>query len=248
MAWIQAYGASVPNGKIVTPTDNIQLWLNCANVFDKAYIVSLAEVFADTSLLSTLMSSNNAVDYLVRSTTWASEICSNQNVMSYIGANNYCANTLLANSTWCSAICNSTYFENVLNTKVPTMTSNTTPNGVCSANAETNGRAYYPFNGTGTSTWWSPSTTSWIQYSFANPVKVYKYYIGCTDKLNVKLSALSLSVDGSVVKNISLPSSSNTSGSLNNVQSAQAYRFNLTVASGADVGCVKIQFYGRTDV
>jgi hypothetical protein len=60
----------VPNGSTVTPTDDIQIWLHCANIWDKAY-TTLREVLADTSTLSALMASNNAVDYMVRSTTWA---------------------------------------------------------------------------------------------------------------------------------------------------------------------------------
>lgn len=59
----------IPDGSTVTPTDDIQTWLNCANIWDKAY-TTLAEVLADTTTLSALISSNNAVDYLVRSTTW----------------------------------------------------------------------------------------------------------------------------------------------------------------------------------
>ena len=56
-------------------------------------------------------------------------ITENQSAMSLIGLNNYCANTLLADADWLEGICNSTYFESVLNVKVPTMTSNTTPSG-----------------------------------------------------------------------------------------------------------------------
>lgn len=61
---------SIPDGKTITPTDDIQIWLNCANIWDKTY-TTLAEVLADTDTLSALIASNNAVDYMVRSTTWA---------------------------------------------------------------------------------------------------------------------------------------------------------------------------------
>lgn len=59
----------------------------------------------------------------------ADGICQSSNAMTYIGQNNYASNTLLADSDWRDAICNSTYFESVLNVKVPTMTSDTTPSG-----------------------------------------------------------------------------------------------------------------------
>lgn len=64
---------SIPDGKTVTPTDDIQIWLNCANIWDKTY-TTLAEVLADTDTLSALIASENAVDYMVRSTTWAASI------------------------------------------------------------------------------------------------------------------------------------------------------------------------------
>lgn len=119
----------LPVGATVTPTDDIQTWLKCGNVWDKTY-TTINEVLADASTLQTLIASNNAADYMSRSTTWASSVTANASAMTYIGANNYCADKLLADSTWRTAIINSTYFESVLNVKVPTMTSNTTPDGV----------------------------------------------------------------------------------------------------------------------
>ena len=70
--WYQIFGNThkIPDGRTVEPTDDIQIWLHCANIWDKTY-TTLAEVLADTDTLSALISSNNAVDYMVRSTTWA---------------------------------------------------------------------------------------------------------------------------------------------------------------------------------
>lgn len=62
--------SEVLDGKTALPTDDIQIWLKCAGINDKSY-TTLAEVLADTDTLATLMASENAVDYLVRSTTWA---------------------------------------------------------------------------------------------------------------------------------------------------------------------------------
>ena len=59
----------LPNGKTEVPTDNIQTWLNCADIWDKDY-KTLGQVMADTETLSALMADENAVDYLVRSKTW----------------------------------------------------------------------------------------------------------------------------------------------------------------------------------
>ena len=61
----------VPQGSTVTPTDDIQTWLACANIRDKSY-TTLAEVLADRSTFETLIADSNACDYMARSTTWAS--------------------------------------------------------------------------------------------------------------------------------------------------------------------------------
>ena len=170
----------IPNGSTVTPVGNIQTWLHCANIWDKNY-TSISQVLADASTLQALIASNNAADYMVRSTTWASDVTANSSAMTYIGANDYCADALLADSTWLNAICNSTYFENVLNVKVPTMTSNTTPSGVASASSiyGTQFEAFRAFDGVenpNQNGWYaSPGTAAgWIQYMFTSGVKVFK--------------------------------------------------------------------------
>lgn len=168
---------AIPDGSTITPTDSIQTWLHCANIWDKTY-TTISQVLADSSTLLTLIYSNNAADYMARSTTWASSVCANSIAMTYIGANDYCANKLLANSTWSNEICNSVYFESVLNIKVPTMTSTTTPSGVASASAATYGAdkaAWKAFDGN-TETGWatnSPIGTT-LSYQFPNSVKCYK--------------------------------------------------------------------------
>lgn len=60
----------VPNGSTVTPTDDIQIWLACAEIRDKSY-TTLAEVLADTNTYQLLLANSNACDYMARSTTWA---------------------------------------------------------------------------------------------------------------------------------------------------------------------------------
>lgn len=69
--WYQIFGKSnIPDGRTVLPTDDIQILLNCANIWDKTY-TTLSELLADADTLLAVISSNNAIDYLVRSTTWA---------------------------------------------------------------------------------------------------------------------------------------------------------------------------------
>ena len=171
-----------PNGATVTPTDDVQTWLHCANVWNKSY-TTISEVVADTTTLNTLIANENANDYLVRSTTFATDICSNESAMTYIDLNDYCANKLLADSTWREAICNSTYFKKVLNVKVPTMTSDTTPSGVASGDSHTLSSypAYKAFNGTNTDyldCWYTQNSTSgWLQYQFPSAVAIAKIWM-----------------------------------------------------------------------
>lgn len=168
----------VPDGSTVTPTDDIQTWLHCADIWDKNY-TTIAQVLADSTTLSALIADSNAVDYMVRSTTWASSVCANQSAMSYIGLDDYCADTLLADSTWLNAICNSTYFESVLNVKIPTMTSNTAPSGRCFASTEFSATfaAWKAFDGiVANINHWESNVgiTGYLGYQFTQNVNVYK--------------------------------------------------------------------------
>ena len=60
----------LPDGSTVTPTDDIQIWLNCAGIYDKNY-TTLSEVLADTTTFDALLRDSNACNYMARSTTWA---------------------------------------------------------------------------------------------------------------------------------------------------------------------------------
>ena len=137
-----------PDGATVTPTDDVQTWLHCANIWDKTDLTTIDDVIADTTTLNTLIANENANDYLVRSTTFATDICSNESAMTYIGLNDYCANKLLSDNTWCTAICNSDYFKIVLNKSVPTLTSNTGPDGgeAFTSIVDSKSNAYYVFD------------------------------------------------------------------------------------------------------
>lgn len=164
----------VPEGATVTPTDDIQIWLHCADIWDKNY-TNISQVLADSTTLSALIADSNAVDYMVRSTTWATDVCSDSTAMSLIGLDDNCADTLLENSTWLNAICASTYFESVLNVKIPIMTSNTAPSGVASASSVYSGGswpydAYVAFRESYSG--WFPSsvTNQWLKYKFDNPM------------------------------------------------------------------------------
>lgn len=158
----------------------VQTWLRSANITDKTY-TTLAEVLADSTTLSALMSNHNAVDYLVTAKGWADDICADSTAMTLIGNDNYCADTLLADATWCEAILNSTYVESVMNVKIPVMTSNTQPYGECFAGSSyTDYPAWKAFNGDANSFWNSNSTSAngvWVGYKFVSKSKIRGYKI-----------------------------------------------------------------------
>lgn len=389
---------AIPNGKTVTPINDIQTWLHCGDIWDKSY-TTLEEVFADASTLLALISSNNAVDYMVRSTDWAAptnfvpimtsyntpsgevsqnpnqgakleawrafdgddttfyyakdyqatnqriyyhatspavvdkvkvlsntyvgsdvrinnfkiqasndgtnwtdltsqltynqsdndplyitlansmayeyyaifvingksaynfslntvqfyvrntSIANNQTAMGYIGNNNYAANTLLADATWCEAICNSEYFENVLNVKVPTMTSNTAPSGTAFASAN-DSEAYRAFDGS-SGDMDLHTNTGYCGYEFTSNVKIYKAVIkpfgGGYGPKNVKLQAEvnSAYVDCSDV--ITLPNSNAENVIIpTSIKTSKKWRMYYDSSySGTNASVTMIQFYGR---
>ena len=181
---VKVYNLSfIPDGRTITPVNDVQTLLHCAGIFDKGYTV-LSQLIADTASLYSVITDNNAIDYLVRSTAFANGITGDSNAMTYIGSDNYASDTLLSDNTWLNAICNSTYFENVLNSKVPTMTSNTAPSGVCSASAAVAGYEAYKAFDNNNSTFWHVNTTTftgnWIQYQFATACKLHLVDISIT--------------------------------------------------------------------
>ena len=179
--WYQIFGNThiIPDGKTVTPTDDIQILLHCANIWDKSY-TTIGEVIADDDTLFLTLIDNNAIDYLVRSTTFASSIVASESAMQYIGASDYASETLLSDSTWAEAIIGSAYVDYVSNVKNPTMTSNTTPSGVASASSVyNNNTSYYAWKAfdNNASTIWASSTSdttnAWVQYQFAKGENIY---------------------------------------------------------------------------
>ena len=255
----------IPDGSTATPTDVIQTWLACADIRDKSY-TTLNEVLADSTTLSALISDNNAVDYLVRSTTWASGITADSNAMSYIGLNNYASNTLLADSTWLSAIGDSTYFESVLNVKIPTMTSNTAPSGVASGDSlypDMSNDYYYAFNGNLGVSWNSANTAfpHWLQYEFTSAVTIKKVVLravndGGSAGPRLKDFTIRTSDDGTDFSNI-IYTGENTQSFTpstyyipNNANAHKYYRlYGTTGGSNTNImGITELQLYGRTDV
>ena len=189
------------------------------------------------------------------------DIVKDQDAMSLIGKYDYCSNALLSNATWAEAIGKSEYFEEVLNVKVPKMTSNTTPVGEASASSVFgNYQPYYAFSGEGdTSTehrWFSNAgMPQWLQYRFDNPVVVNCIRLLSSNVGGPKTSKIQGSnngVDWDDLCDVPNCSSAQTwyDVQFNNKNSYQYYRIYITsseyMSNGEYYTIIQtLQFYGR---
>lgn len=255
-------GSSIPEGATVTPVGDAYTWQRCANISNPQY-TTIAEILADTTTLAHCIGSANATNYLVRSTSFASEMCADSNAMSYIGANDYCANTLLSNSTWRAAICNSADFYDVLVDKVPEMTSATTPSGEAFGDANVYYPAWQAFDSNHTEGWVSAgngTNSAFCAYDFVDSMKVYKVVVVNRTESPGTRAIATFKIQGSNDKSTWVDVDSTTFSNVStatltsryNITPNDAYRYiRLFVTSVYDtsfVGCATLQFYGRKDV
>lgn len=258
--WYQIFGNThtIPDGRTVTPTDDIQTLLHCANIWDKSY-TTIGEVIADDDTLFLTLIDNNAIDYLVRSTTFASSIVASESAMQYIGASDYASETLLSDSTWLTAIDGSAYKDYVIIASVPTMTSNTTPRGRCFGSTIYSSTYDYwkAFDNNSGSRWATAAyqvTNQYIGYEFATPTEAYKCIFSplySSAKQTVKNYRIETSDDGitwTSVASDTLPNSDvgTVSIKLNSVAAKKYIRFFIVDSYGTDgISIMDIQFYGR---
>ena len=243
----------------------VQTWLTAANIEKNYY--TLAQVLADTTTLAALMNSTDAVDYLVTVKSWINDITANEAAMTAIGNNNYAANTLLANSDWRTGICNSTYFESVLNTKVPVMTSDTTPSGECICSSAYQDQQAYKVFDNDTSTSWSNGTTNagYVGYIFNSPVSIARFDVFQRTLGNYNGTTEVIKAEGSNTGNVNdwydisdsytwvcivTSGAANTSYICNDIKKYKYIRLYTSATSNPSVlpTLASLQFYGRQDV
>lgn len=252
---------TVPDGKTTTPTDDIEKWLQCGQITGKSY-TTLSQVLADAETYERLLSDSNACDYMARSTTWASTICADADAMMRLGKYDYACDALFADSTWCTAICGSTYFEYVLDVKVPVMTSATTPSGEVTASSvySSSYPAWRAFDQNFTTSGWhpaSPYTNEWVQYEFQTAVKIRRVDVGCwgnTPATTTKFTWQLLgSNDGSTFTDINptfvMDSHEQRQFVSHIISASQAYDYYRVTLDSMDgspaLEGIKFQFYGR---
>ncbi len=251
-------GSSIPNGSTITPTDDISVWLQCAGLHQD--YTTLEQVLANSSVFAVLVNNTNAVDYMVRSTTWASTVCADSSAMARIGANDYCADILLGDSTWRTAICNSTYFENVLNVKVPTLTS-ASASAIASSSFSDDWLPWKVFDNNDTTLWGSQQSANpaWIGYIFDSNVCINKVVIELAVGSTYSYTGvIGYSDDGNAWVDIS-----STSKPLNtkdgnllvptyfdfaNTESHRYWRIKITPSGNSTNNTATLQFYGRDEI
>ena len=220
------------------------------------------EVLADSVTYNALLGDSNACAYMKRSTTWSTDICTSQYAMNLLGQYDTACDALLSDSTWASAIANSTYWESVLITKVPTMTSDTTPSGECLIDGTPTGNAvpYKAFDGD-SSTFCHPvnltSDAGYIGYKFPYKVIVEKIaitprYIGGQSGF-VKGFVFAGSNDGVTYTDLYSGTHANDGNKeIYTVPNTTAYQYFIVRRNGASytgdgsMQIVELQFYGRT--
>ena len=199
----------IPDGKTVLPVGNVQIWLHCADIWDKAY-TNLSQVLNDQTTFLKLVTTSNADDYMARS-NWASTMCADEDAMEVIGSYDACVDALMQDDTWASAIGNSAYKDKVLPISTPTMTSAYEPSGyVFASTVSASGHEGYKAFDKNTSTWWESAQgyPQRIFYRFPSKNKCYMAYVkGIVYDATVKFQA---SNDGSnwddISNTASLPS------------------------------------------
>ena len=100
------------DGSTVTPVDDVAVWLKCAG--SKAGYTNIAEVLADSDMMFSLTSDENAMKYLERSTSFADDLCADETFMTYLGQSPYVEGTVLNSDLWVTAIKQSPYKNKVL--------------------------------------------------------------------------------------------------------------------------------------
>lgn len=198
------------------------------------------------------------------------DITTDKDTMALIGKYDYCSHALLSNATWANAIANSSYFEYVLNVKVPTMTSNTTPSGEVVYNSQYD-TSVYPawkaFDGDNTSssmhlTAVNQSAESYyLGYTFpnkviANKAKIYAQSYSATYYYDVavyggdstgSLTKLSNTahIIGTTISEYNLAFSNNDEYSIYAIKIESTNASSTHVSNVSAMETAGLQFYGR---
>ena len=251
--FVQRYDINFINGKTVLPVNDLALLLECAGIYDSE-IETISDLLDDEASLLKVISSNNAIDYLVRCSSFINDFASNQTAMSYIGINDYAADILSDNQAWCAAMVASAYIESVFESMVPTMTSNTTPKGRCISNGTYAGSPFNAFDNTDQTYVSCNVGTGYLGYIFEEPVCVKGVFVygPLSDSYTFTDGRLQAQDNGgswNTVSNTSLKRSNTVIYSTyENTKNHTGYRISQYKSGNDYVSASRIKFYGRKKV
>lgn len=233
---------TIPDGATVTPVNAVKTWVECAGTpYASAGSPSLAEVVADADLCRTLMNSQNAIEYLIRSETLQA--------------------AALASATALAALDASSPFLSA------EMSDASTPAGYAAAASSafpTSPHAPYLVTAPCASTsvgWWSAQNQAgdkWVSLTLPDDIWVYKVTVGLSVGMNGYAAAtakLQQSVDGSTWTDVSggITNDIQTGGTpatqAATAHAAVAKRFRLLFTSPAAASYYyanNLRLYGKT--
>lgn len=124
-AYMDSYTVDItftPVGETVTPVDDVSILLKCAGIKDRTY-ATMAELLAanDTDAMFDITMSDNAMQYLERSTGFADEVCANESFMTYLGQSPYVDDTVLNSDLWKQSIKASEYWSLIYASNIVTV-------------------------------------------------------------------------------------------------------------------------------
>ena len=273
MAFIKCKSLPIPDGKTVTPINQLQTLCECAGVFglDLSGINAYSNIISDPVLSQTIFSNHNAIDYLARCSSMYWEAASQDayyalatNVRPIMGADNYIFDTLwAASSKWRYEIYRYDKDTNyMLNVKVPIMTSNTTPSGTLSASSvrSTTYAAWKAFDGDESTLYLAnqqiaknATASAWLKYDWGTTKRILACYYTDDDNTEIQWMKVAYSDDNSTYTDIT----SQEAVYNQQWQTTSAHRYwrmqtrQKNISSSSTLWCPRIhtcQFLGRENV
>lgn len=189
---------NLPDGSSTFPVNDKDIWLECADISSDK---TLAQIVEDASLMTTLSTSSNAIDYMVRSTGEIMTACvGSVNAMTKLSpTGSYSMDEMIKSSSWASAIlANANAITGLMASPcitVPTMTNYSVPSGLVFATSDspsTSNQAWRAFNKSTSvfeDCWASQTgaiTNQGIGYKFTAPVWMFNGTITHLDHVSFK--------------------------------------------------------------
>ena len=229
----------------------LQEWLNRGRV-EKTF-TSLDDVLADQQTVRQLMTVHASCEYLYESyltdNTILDTIMNSTYGAKWLGLRDYVCDKFMANETAKATMLNSDNWEYILKDKVPTMTSDTAPEGECKASSIYN--TYYAWNAFDGNDSTNLCTTAgsdsnWVYYKFTNPIAVYKTEF--IEEYGNKHIKIQISNDGTNWEDITetITTIAKTSKFINSKVIKYALFVRLLQTETTSLSLFTLQFYGRS--